>query len=411
MRRRLSEGVDLVVGTPAKVAAYREQRLLFVSKLRYLVLDEADTLLNSKHGFLSGAQGVQPLLDALRSVRDNREDGSRGRVRSGGGEESYAIAHREKPPRAIFVGASFPAYARKWIALNFPSTIVARVERNGDNEGSAGIDIATAVVNGFSSGTGLPDKLRHFFVSAPGHPTAAKANALVDTIVSYGGHSGNSSGGSRRSAVVFTRDSKTCRELALILERAKIGARELSISVLHGDVPARERKGVLGNFMGINDAATSASTRDFRDKHMYNVLVCTDVVARGIDFPEGTLVVSYDFPSSGVEFVHRCGRAARAGREGTAVTLVTPRDRHWGRELEEAVEKFFASRGGVGRQSGGDRNRGSGRRSGRGTARAMEELQALQFFGSPASGSSKTVSKQTRRGRVKAKGGPRIMTF
>ena len=112
MRRRLHEGVDIVIGTPGKVAAYREQRLLFVSKLSYLVLDEADTLLNPEHGFLSGSKGVETLLTALRSVRSKHGPMSKSRrdeiarlQESKGGEEKCATAEMDEKGKCEAVDA------------------------------------------------------------------------------------------------------------------------------------------------------------------------------------------------------------------------------------------------------------------------------------------------------------------
>mmetsp|Transcript_42968 Transcript_42968/g.103876 ORF Transcript_42968/g.103876 Transcript_42968/m.103876 type:complete len:640 (+) Transcript_42968:315-2234(+) len=56
------------------------------------------------------------------------------------------------------------------------------------------------------------------------------------------------------------------------------------------------------------------------------VLVCTDVVARGVDFRAINTVINYDFPTSAVNYIHRIGRTGRAGRKGTAVTLFTEAD-------------------------------------------------------------------------------------
>jgi ATP-dependent RNA helicase DDX52/ROK1 len=56
------------------------------------------------------------------------------------------------------------------------------------------------------------------------------------------------------------------------------------------------------------------------------VLVCTDVVARGVDFRAVNTVINYDFPTSAVNYIHRIGRTGRAGRKGTAITLFTEAD-------------------------------------------------------------------------------------
>jgi len=56
------------------------------------------------------------------------------------------------------------------------------------------------------------------------------------------------------------------------------------------------------------------------------VLICTDLVARGVDFREVKMVINYDLPSSGVTYVHRIGRTGRAGRKGKDITLFTEAD-------------------------------------------------------------------------------------
>lgn len=56
------------------------------------------------------------------------------------------------------------------------------------------------------------------------------------------------------------------------------------------------------------------------------VLICTDLVARGVDFKAVNLVINYDLPSDGVTYVHRIGRTGRAGRQGRAITFFTESD-------------------------------------------------------------------------------------
>ena len=56
------------------------------------------------------------------------------------------------------------------------------------------------------------------------------------------------------------------------------------------------------------------------------VLICTDLMGRGIDFKGVNMVINYDFPTSAISYIHRIGRTGRAGREGRAVTLFTEDD-------------------------------------------------------------------------------------
>jgi ATP-dependent RNA helicase RhlE len=118
----------------------------------------------------------------------------------------------------------------------------------------------------------------------------------------------------------LVRELAAERGLTLIFVRTKRGADRLAKTLrdagfraqaLHGDMsqPARER--ALGRFAA--------------GKH--DVLVATDVAARGLDLEHITHVVNYDPPEDEKAYVHRVGRTARAGREGTGITLVTPEQR------------------------------------------------------------------------------------
>jgi superfamily II DNA/RNA helicase len=123
-----------------------------------------------------------------------------------------------------------------------------------------------------------------------------------------------------RKLDVLVRELAAERGLTLIFVRTKRGADRLAqqlkaqgfgAQALHGDMaqPARER--ALARF---------ASGKG-------DVLVATDVAARGLDLEHITHVVNYDPPDDEKAYVHRVGRTARAGREGTGITLVTPDQR------------------------------------------------------------------------------------
>jgi ATP-dependent RNA helicase DeaD len=97
------------------------------------------------------------------------------------------------------------------------------------------------------------------------------------------------------------------------------------------------------------DALHGGMTQDQRDRVMTKVrnrttevLVATDVAARGLDIDHLTHVVNYDLPNAPDSYVHRIGRVGRAGREGTAITLVEPRQHRLLKTIERATKQKIA---------------------------------------------------------------------
>ncbi len=118
----------------------------------------------------------------------------------------------------------------------------------------------------------------------------------------------------------------------LIFARTKVGAAELAETLLargypadaiHGDLAQADRERILGRFR----------------RGTLTILVATDVVARGMDIPDVSHVINFDIPQLGIEYVHRIGRTGRAGRGGDAITLITPRQRHHLRLIEDYTHK------------------------------------------------------------------------
>jgi superfamily II DNA/RNA helicase len=114
---------------------------------------------------------------------------------------------------------------------------------------------------------------------------------------------------------------KEDRDLALVFVRTKRGADRLKLRLrskriqalaLHGDMTQAARKRALEQFAN----------------GKVNVLIATDVAARGLDLDDITHVVNYDPPNDHKDYVHRVGRTARAGRKGTGITLVAPTQQH-----------------------------------------------------------------------------------
>ncbi len=118
------------------------------------------------------------------------------------------------------------------------------------------------------------------------------------------------------ATLVFARTRGEVDDLAEALS-----GRGRDAAALHGGLSQEQRDRIMGRF---------------RDGAL-DVLVATDVAARGLDIGHISHVVNYDVPSSTDVYVHRIGRTGRAGREGVAITLVEPREHRLLRDIERAV--------------------------------------------------------------------------
>jgi ATP-dependent RNA helicase DeaD len=115
------------------------------------------------------------------------------------------------------------------------------------------------------------------------------------------------------SAIVFCRTRLEVEELTDTLK-----SRGYDAQALHGGMEQRERDRVMGLFR----------------QEKTDVLVATDVAARGLDIDHVSHVINYDIPTSPEVYVHRIGRTGRIGREGVAITLVDPREQRLLRQIE-----------------------------------------------------------------------------
>jgi ATP-dependent RNA helicase RhlE len=124
-----------------------------------------------------------------------------------------------------------------------------------------------------------------------------------------------------RSALVFTRTKHRAKRLAHQLDRAGY-----QVASLQGNLSQTRRQKALDGF------------RDGR----YDVLVATDIAARGIDVTRVSHVINYDVPDTVEAYTHRLGRTGRAERDGDACTLVTPDDGKQVRAIEKALSMRIA---------------------------------------------------------------------
>ena len=104
-------------------------------------------------------------------------------------------------------------------------------------------------------------------------------------------------------ALIFTETKRN----ADLLE-AQVGRRGYTVALLHGDLSQKDRDRAM---------------QQFRDAHV-KYLIATNVAARGLDIDDISHVVNFDVPQTPEEYLHRVGRTGRAGRDGVAVTIITP---------------------------------------------------------------------------------------
>ncbi len=118
--------------------------------------------------------------------------------------------------------------------------------------------------------------------------------------------------------IAFVRTKRETEELA-----DKLKARGYQAAAINGDIPQNQRE------------RTVESLRDGR----VDILVATDVAARGLDVERISLVVNFDIPHDTESYVHRIGRTGRAGRAGEAILFMTPREKHMLRQIEKATRQ------------------------------------------------------------------------
>ena len=121
-----------------------------------------------------------------------------------------------------------------------------------------------------------------------------------------------------KSVIIFTRTVNETQRIAILLRALGFGA-----IPLHGQLSQSSRLGALGKFR--------AKSRD--------ILVATDVAARGLDISSVDVVLNFDLPHNSETYIHRVGRTARAGKAGVALSLVTQYDIELFQRIEAALGK------------------------------------------------------------------------
>ena len=124
--------------------------------------------------------------------------------------------------------------------------------------------------------------------------------------------------GDMKRVNVISGSKMKVKQLAAALQQIGINC-----GAMHSDLEQAERDDVMFKFKS----------------GQYDVLVATDIVARGIDIDDIEMVINYDVPHDTEDYVHRIGRTARANRDGRAITFVGEEDQYWFQQIEKFLEK------------------------------------------------------------------------
>ncbi|MCK8061293.1 MULTISPECIES: DEAD/DEAH box helicase [unclassified Fusibacter] len=232
--KRLKEGTDIVIGTPGRLIDLINRKVLHLEDLDFLVLDEADEMLNM--GFVEDIE--------------------------------YIIKHANKNKRTFLFSATMPSR-------------ILSIAKNYMNQ------FQTITVKKKELTTNLTDQI-YFEVASRDKFEAL--TRIIDIEAEFFG-------------IVFCRTKADVDNVSThLMERG------YDAEGLHGDLSQHQRERVY---------------KKFKSKKT-NILVATDVAARGLDVNDLTHVINYSIPQDPESYVHRIGRTGRAGKEGTAITFVTP---------------------------------------------------------------------------------------
>ncbi len=121
-----------------------------------------------------------------------------------------------------------------------------------------------------------------------------------------------------KSVIVFCSTKLAAKQLGRQLKREGLKAEDI-----HSDLNQKERESIM---------------LDFRNRKL-NILVATDLLSRGIDVDNIELIINYDVPHEGEDYIHRIGRTARADTDGVAITLISTEEQHKFVRIEKLLEK------------------------------------------------------------------------
>lgn len=303
--KALSQGLDILVGTPGRIIDHIERGSLRLSDVLFTVLDEADEMLSM--GF---AQDVERIFESLPSKKDRQVILFSATVPSW----VKGLASQYQKENVV----TFDAVTTGSMAATTVRHCAVRVPEREEARAGLLADIIAVHSWNKAESSGIVGNHESDCIEASSNKIGEKPETGVKALLVHPEGSREEIGPSR--AIVFAETKKEADELATSGALDGCGA-----AVLHGDVAQRQREIILSQFRN----------------GKFQVLVATDVAARGLDISGVDVVVQYRVPRDAESYIHRAGRTGRAGRSGTAVILYSDRETGLLRTLEKECKVKF----------------------------------------------------------------------
>jgi len=247
----IKRGVQLVVATPGRLIDLIERKAIALDKIQYVVLDEADEMLN---------MGFQEDIE--------------------------------------FILKNTPARESTWL---FSATMPAEIRKVSKKYMNQPKEVTIGKVNTANA------SIDHQYYVTSAHHRYETLKRIIDFNPGIYG-------------IVFTRTKADAQEICDRLTREGY-----DIDALHGDLSQPQREKVMGQF---------------RDKSL-QLLIATDVAARGIDVAGISHVINYELPDDAEVYTHRSGRTGRAGNQGICISIVHAREMYKFRQIEKLSNTRF----------------------------------------------------------------------
>lgn len=303
-KARLRKGLSLLIATPGRLADHLVNTQAFqYAQLQFLVLDEADRLLDM--GF---EKQIKQILSIIDRTRNDDSDGDR----------ATPSARRRQN---VLVSATVNTGVEELAKMSLKHPLVV----DADGADSVAATRTPSAHESFST----PHQLMQHFMIVPAkarlvaltcflrqelahHPTAQPSKVVVfmstcDAVDFHYGLFRKTAWPAGRKPPVRTETETTATLTPSDVSHSLFGATG-AVFRLHGNIPQHERMAAFKTFC----AAPSG------------VLLCTDVAARGLNLPTVQWIVQYDPPTETRDYVHRVGRTARSGKQGSSLLFLMP---------------------------------------------------------------------------------------